>query len=281
MKALPRGARRVPARGFALIVVLWFLVLIAAIGSYLMVNARTETAIARNIRAAASAEALADAGIAQAAFNLADTVAANRWKLDGAVHRLRLVGSEVTVRLSDESAKINPNHASDALMAALFEAAGVERGRARRLGAAIADWVGPGTNARPLGAKLEEYQAAGRSYGPPNAPIESLDELQLVLGMTPEIFAAVRPYLTIFTESEAPEAKNASPLVQRALLIAAQLSRTRQGAVSPRRAARHPAGCATAALRREVPLPELPRRLSKLKSSRAALPEAFSRVMRC
>ena len=40
------------ARGFALIVVLWFLVLIAAIATYLLANARSETAVARNIRAA-------------------------------------------------------------------------------------------------------------------------------------------------------------------------------------------------------------------------------------
>src|SRR5262245_2771487 len=100
-------------RGFALIVVLWFLVLIAAIGSYMMANARTETAIARNMRSAASAEALADAGIAQAVFNLTDTVPSNRWRLDGAPHRLRLLDGEVIVRVSDETAKINPNRASD------------------------------------------------------------------------------------------------------------------------------------------------------------------------
>jgi Tfp pilus assembly protein PilX len=42
-------------RGFALIIVLWFLVLIGAIGIILILNARTETAIAHNIRAAADA----------------------------------------------------------------------------------------------------------------------------------------------------------------------------------------------------------------------------------
>jgi general secretion pathway protein K len=210
------------SRGFALIVVLWFLVLIAAIGTYLMVSARTETAIARNIGLAAGAEALADAGIAQAAFNLTDTVETNRWKLDGAEHRLKLTTGEVRVRLFDENAKLNPNHASDVLLAALFESAGVERTRARRLGAAVADWVGADMMPRPLGAKLDQYRQAGLSYGPPNAPIESLDELQLVLGMTPEIFAAVRPYLTVYTDKDQPDAQNAPAMVQRALLLAAR-----------------------------------------------------------
>ena len=216
----PAGEPR-RSRGFALIVVLWFLVLIAAIGSYLMANARSETAIARNIRASANAEALADAGVAQAVFNLTDT-AAGRWKLDGEPHRLKLATGEVTIRVSDETAKINPNHASPALITGLFEAAGVDLSRARRLGAAMADWVGTGMEPRPLGAKLKQYQDAGLSYGPPNAPVESLDELQLVLGMTQDIFSAVLPYLTIYTNGEQPDEKNASEVVRRALLLAAR-----------------------------------------------------------
>ena len=216
------SVRSKPRRaGFALIVVLWFLVLIAAIGTYLMANARTETAIARNIRSSASAEALADAGIAQTVFNLDDVISSNRWKLDGAPHRLKLSGGELTIRVSDETAKINPNHASSALMTALFEAVGVDGTRARRLSEAVADWVGPPRPQRSAGVD-DPYQSAGLSYGPPHAPIETLDELQLVAGMTPELFALVRPYLTIYTQEDEPDEKNASPVVRRALLLVAK-----------------------------------------------------------
>jgi len=211
------------SRGFALLVVLWFLVLIAAIGTYLMAKARSETAIARNIMAAARAEALADTGIAQAAFNLTEPLASSRWKLDGTAHRVLLAG-EVTIRLHDETEKINPNRASDSLMSALFEAAGVDRFRARRLGAAVADWVGPGTEMRQVVAKNEQYRDAGKTYAPPNAPIESIDELQLVLGMTPEILALVRPYLTIHTQTDRPDGNNAPLLVWQALNLATRES---------------------------------------------------------
>jgi general secretion pathway protein K len=215
---LPKD-RTEASRGFALLVVLWFLVLIAAIGMYLMANARSETAIARNTLAAARAEALADAGVAQALFNLTGTLA-SRWNLDGAPHRLLLPAGEVTIRLHDETEKINPNRASEALMSALFEVAGANRMRARRLGAAVADWVGMGTEMRQFGAKEEQYRDAGKSYAPPNAPIESIDELQLVLGMTPEIFASVRPYLTIHTGNGQPDGKNAPRLIRQALSLA-------------------------------------------------------------
>ena len=187
------------SRGFALLVVLWFLVLLAAVGTYLMANARSETALARNLLVAAKADALADAGVAQAVFNLTDPMPTRRWLLDGAPHQIKLPGGDAVIRLRDEGAKINPNLASDALLAGLLQAVGIDPARAGRLGAAIADWVGSDENLRPLGAKLEQYKAAGRTYGPPNGPLESLDELQLVLGMTPEIYAAVRSYLTIYT----------------------------------------------------------------------------------
>jgi general secretion pathway protein K len=227
--ANPRGQRAPAARGFALIIVLWFLVLVAAIGAYILASARMETAIARNIRSSATAEALADGGIAEAVFNQSDTIVPNRWKPDGAPHRLRLEGGELVIRMTDEEGKVNPNLASDRLLAALFESAGVDRTLALHLGAAIADWVGSEPNTRPPGAKLEQYLQAGKTYGPPNAPIESLDELQLVLGMTPEIFAAVRPYLTIYTKKSQPDPANALPVVRRALFLAAQEPLSLQG----------------------------------------------------
>ena len=206
-------------RGFALIVVLWFLVLIAAMSTYLIANARFETAIARNLLAAASAEALADSGIAQAVFDQTDAVEASRWPLDGAPHTIRLPDGDVTIRLFDERQKVNPNRAAESLLAALFEAAGVERALSRRIGASITDWVDRDAEARPLGAERDQYAAAGRSYAPPNAPIDHLDELQLVLGVTPQIYASVRPYLSILTDTVRPDGVMAPAVVQRALRL--------------------------------------------------------------
>lgn len=206
------------ARGFALLVVLWFLVLIASISAYLIANARQETAIARNVVSAAHAEALADAGIALAVFNQIGSAEHARWNLDGAPHRISLPGGEVAIRLHDERRKVNPNLASEALLSALFEAAGVERPLARRIGASIADWVDRDGDPRPLGAEREHYARAGRSYTPPNLPVESLDELQLVLGVTPQSLALALPYLTIYSATPRPDGMGAPPVIQRALL---------------------------------------------------------------
>jgi general secretion pathway protein K len=217
------GAADRSQAGFALIIVLWFLVLIAAIGTFMIVNARSQTALAHNVLAATRAEAVADAAVAQSVFNLMEPDPKKRWRLDDTPYVIAVPGGQATVRLEDEHAKINPNTASDQLLAALFEALGMDNARAGHLGASIADWVGKGDQPRPLGAKLPQYQDAGRKYGPPDAPVDNMDELQLVLGMTPEILAAVRPFMTIYTAEQTPShLATVSAPVYRALQIVAQ-----------------------------------------------------------
>ena len=216
------------AEGFALIMTVWFLVLIGAIGAFVVANGRAEVAIAANVQAAAHAEALADAGIARVVFNQTDSVRSMRWKLDGNSHAIALATGRIEIRLADEARKINPNLASEALLAALFEVRGVERGAARRLAAAIGDWVRPAPPDAAAGPDV--YRAAGRNYGPPHAPLASLDELGLVLGMTPEILASVRPYLSLYNPAAAPDPKVAPLVVQRALSLAARMPGVAQDA---------------------------------------------------
>jgi general secretion pathway protein K len=208
--------------GFALLVVVWFLVLLAAIGVYMIANARSEIALAHNLLASAQAEALADGAIALAAYSQMTPDPGKRWKLDETAHRLDMPGGDVTIQLINESAKINPNLASAAILSGLFQAVGVDRARADNLSRAVGDWVQAGDNPGALNAKAQQYLQAGRSYAPPGTPLQSLDDLQLVLGMTPQIFAAARPYLTIFTDADAPkDRKLMSPAVARAMEIAA------------------------------------------------------------
>ena len=57
---------------------------------------------------------------------------------------------------------------------------------------------------------------AARDHGPTGKPFEHLDELGLVLGMTPELLARVTPYLTLYHEGE-PDVREAAPPVLQAL----------------------------------------------------------------
>jgi general secretion pathway protein K len=78
-----------------------------------------------------------------------------------------------------------------------------------------------GAGGAAAGRGLAEYRAAGLDYGPPDAPLESIDELGRVLGMTPAILAAIRPHLTLYGPPE-PSAASPDPVVAAALAEASK-----------------------------------------------------------
>ena len=204
------------SRGFALLIVLWTLVLIALVVVNVFASGRTEIRIADNLVANAVAQAAADGAISEAIFVLTDPRPSRRWPIDAKAHELVIGHSRVTVQVQNEASRINPNSASPALVEALLRATGSDPDSARRLAAAIAEWVGSAPVARPQSAVLSDYRGAGFDYGPPGASLETLDELERVLGMTPSILAAIRPHLTLFGPPE-PDPASADPIVARAL----------------------------------------------------------------
>jgi general secretion pathway protein K len=202
--------------GFALIIVLWTLVLIAFIVMHMTATGRTEIRISTNIVANAVAEAAANGAIFEAIFNLSDSQLQQRWPVNGTVRDLVIGDSRVRVWLEDEAWWINPNSASPALLEALLHATGSDPESARRLALAIGEWVGSGPAPRPPNLLLADYRAAGLDYGPPGAPLETLDELGRVLGMTPATLAVIRPHLTLFGPPQ-PSPATPDPLVATAL----------------------------------------------------------------
>ena len=83
VRSPPSPTARHRAGGFALIVVLWTLVLIAFIVAHLTASGRTEVQIASNLVANSVAQAAADGAIFEAIFNLSDPRPEQRWPVDG------------------------------------------------------------------------------------------------------------------------------------------------------------------------------------------------------
>ncbi len=190
--------------------------LIAFIVGHLTATGRTEIRIALNLVANATAEAAADGAIFEAIFNLTIPEPDQRWPIDGTARVLAIGDSRVTLRLEDEGGWINPNLASPALLEALLRVTGSDPESARGLATAIGEWVGSAPVTELLNARVMQYRAAGLDYGPPGAPLESLDELARVLGMTPVVLAAIRPHLTLFGPPE-PNPATVDPVVAAAL----------------------------------------------------------------
>ena len=215
------AARQRRSRGFALLIVLWTLVLIAFVVAHITASGRTEIRIADNLVDNAIARAAADGAISEAIFNLSNPRPEQRWPLDGAPRELAVGDSRIALRLEDEASRINPNLASPLLLQALLQNLGANPQVARRLAGAIAEWVGSAQDSRPPEAVLADYRAAGLDYQPPGAPLESLNELGRVIGVTPAVLAALWPHLSLYAPAE-PSRRGTDPVVAAALAMAAQ-----------------------------------------------------------
>jgi general secretion pathway protein K len=187
-------------QGVALVLVVWVAVLLTVIASSFILERRTETLVVHNSMSIARAEAAADAGVQRAVYDMYRTDnGPDMWKRDGTVYPWSFDGVPLKVGIRDESAKIDINTASDSLLRGLLLSAGLAEDEAAKLLDAILDWRDPDSLKRPNGAEEPEYRAAGLPYKPANGPFQAIEELQLVLGMRPEIYRRIAPSITVYS----------------------------------------------------------------------------------
>lgn len=192
--------RRPPAgqRGIALILVVWVVTLLLVIAGSFLYAMRTDARAARNAARIAQGDALAQAAISRALFELYKPPGSpGVWKRDALARGWSFEGAEVAVRLTDESAKIDINTANNELLKGLFRQAGMGEDDAARLLDAVLDWRDQDSLRRPNGAEEPEYEQAGLKVAPANGPFQSTEELQLVLGMRPEVYQRIAPMITV------------------------------------------------------------------------------------
>ncbi|WP_341502594.1 hypothetical protein [Gallaecimonas sp. GXIMD4217] len=187
-----------PSRGIALVSVLWLLALLTLMAATLSVNSRVEGRLTYNLDRAIRGQALAEGAVRLAMLNLVQPQEQQPWLADGGFHELEMGGIAMRLALQDERGKIDINAATPELLTGLFLAAELDED-SLPLVDAILDWRDEDDLVRLHGAEDADYEAAGLDHGAKDAPFESLDELELVLGMTPKVIAAIRPALTVYS----------------------------------------------------------------------------------
>ncbi len=198
-------------RGIVLVLVLWSIALLALIGARLTSASRTDIATATDLYNATRAEAAADGAVHEAIARLADGGALH-WSADRLIRTTSIGGVQADVSIENLAGRLNPNSAPAELMAALLVRLGMPTERALAQGGALFDWRMPGGLSVTGGTKRQMYRMAGFGYVPPSQPYENDNEIAAVVGMTPEVSAALRPYLSIHNDGAVDPNEAAVPL---------------------------------------------------------------------
>jgi general secretion pathway protein K len=217
-------------RGWALISVLWAVTMLALMAAATQALTVTSYVAERHAMIDARADADLDAAVARAVLGISDLRPSQRWRVDGGVRSFIFDGQTVRIAVQDEAGRIDLNTASGSLIRQLLAAQGLSADHAGRLADSILDWRST-TGLQSLnGATVADYRAARRAYGPRHGPFQTVDELKLVLGMTPGIYFSIRPALTVYSKRPTFDTAVAPPEVLRAIYPgdAAKIDQIRQ-----------------------------------------------------
>lgn len=94
----------------------------------------------------------------------------------------------VSLSMTELESKININTADGPLLQQTLTAMGADANDISVVSDSILDWIDPDDNTRPAGAESDYYLGLVPSYNAKNAPIDSLDELTLIKGVTHDMF---------------------------------------------------------------------------------------------
>jgi general secretion pathway protein K len=228
--------RRSDERGIALLLTLLVLTLLVALILEFDAEARREYRDAAAFRDNFKATVLARAAVQAARGTLQQDFLKDKqtgqsfdaltdlWALP--IRDYAIGDGLLTAQIEDERGKLNLN---DLAAVGELEAKKKKVARVKRLFElvqinpdlvdAIVDWVDQNETPEPAGAESLYYQTLRPSYRAANAPLQTLLELRLIKGMTPEIIQKLSKLVTVYpSEGESRVNMNtANPLVLQAL----------------------------------------------------------------
>jgi general secretion pathway protein K len=199
-------------RGFAMMAALRLVVAIAAVTLHFAIDSRerrqlgieaAERGRARGaaLGALAMTQARLDYALQQVGGQNAQTAnlrAADPWLgIDSLFGGPMYVDSVlVDVRFKDPTMLLNINAANEVALRSFFDFLLKDTQLAAALSQSIMDWRDPDSLPRVNGAERDDYIKKHMLALPTNTQFREVEELNLVMGVTPEIYAEIAPYLT-------------------------------------------------------------------------------------
>ena len=192
--------------GVALIIVLWVVTILSVIALEFCFAMRTEVNITKNFKEEVQLYAVAEGGVHRAIAELVLKhdqriqqmrkgwigeelpLEKKEWVTDGRLYSIPSDQGVNEIRIMGEAGKVNINTVSEKTLRKILTQLGLEGETRDTVADSILDWRTPGDAHRINGAKDDYYQSLKEPYNCKNANLDSIEELLLVRGVTPELF---------------------------------------------------------------------------------------------
>lgn len=187
--------------GVALIIVLWIFIFLFVVAFDFSASVREEATAAHRFNDETQGYYLALAGFEkglyeflhqQPAVQVQSPEAKKSDLFDGNWLEEKLGDGTYRVRLIDEGSKININRVDEQMLRRIFTNLGVDDARRDILVDSIMDWRDPDDLHRTNGAENDFYAGLSPAYSAKNGPLDSIEDLLWIRGMTSDLFFGYR-----------------------------------------------------------------------------------------
>jgi general secretion pathway protein K len=221
------GGRAWTDRGAALLMVLWVLMLLTVIVGEFCYSMRTRVNITRNLKETTQAYYIAVAGLNTAIFKMVEqqlmpppaastdddtqeeTAVALRVNTD--IPPVPFGEGEFKVWIENEAGKININQADQRVLQMMLAGFDLDDQQKAGIVDSILDWRDADDLHRLNGAEDDYYASLPNPYECKDADFESVEELLLVKGVTPEIFyGGLEDMITVFAADSSKTGRRTS-----------------------------------------------------------------------
>ncbi|MFB3884251.1 MAG: general secretion pathway protein GspK [Thermodesulfobacteriota bacterium] len=211
-------------KGVAMIMVLWVIAILSVVVLEFCFGMRTEANIAKNFKEDVQLYAIAEGGVERAIVELiykhdlrvqqlrrgtkTEEIPPEmkEWLTDGRPYPLVFDQGSCEIRIMAEGGKVNINKVSEATLRKIIGNLGLEAEQRDIVTDSILDWRDPDDLYRINGAENDYYQSLKEPYLCKNDNLDSIEELLLVRGVTPELFYGRKKTLNGEEESKADQA---------------------------------------------------------------------------
>ena len=193
----PRANTRLAQQqGVAMMIVLWMIVILMMMAGSLIFASRTQMQMMDYARFSVKGRALAEAATHFAVMQLFVPAEDRLIKIGGGAATWNYEGAKLDIRIIGENGLVDINSADRSLLFEVAKKAGVPEKDIEALLDVIEDFRDPDDLKRINGAEDSDYEREDIEAGAKDAPFERIEELQQVLGMTPDLYTRLVRYLT-------------------------------------------------------------------------------------